>query len=291
MEYIQIFSFICAIPTVIWIGSYLYLAIYYRRWNLMKVLTHESGRYTLLGTIFYFNHFLRELFLDTFLVLTIYWTYRQSYPLTSSGEPSEYFTYTLITLLAFLGFTIIGSLRAVGLKDTLLDLFQFRERDTAVSFGAHWQMHFMSTLALMSMIILPATFQGLEEGGQLAMIFIGYSLLSLSFKTGVKAVRDRRWLLHGARELLTFVPLIVLPSYALNFQWGSFHLNAKAVVVLGFVGIVLLYYFLTYLGSDVRGLAQGDFGIAYLIASHFFEHILDFIYISLFVALLVFSRA
>jgi hypothetical protein len=68
-------------------------------------------------------------------------------------------------------------------------------------------------------------------------------------------------------------------------------LNAEAIGVIGFLEAILLYYLLIYLRSDVRDLAQGNFGIAYLIASHLFEHILDFVYIFLFVALLVFFGA
>jgi hypothetical protein len=106
--------FVAAVPALIWIASYLYLALYYRRWNIFKVKIHESGRYTLIGTIFYFNHFLRELLPDTFFALTIYWTYKVTHGNSSGGGADGYFTLILVALIIFLGIIFIGSLCSVG---------------------------------------------------------------------------------------------------------------------------------------------------------------------------------
>jgi hypothetical protein len=221
-------------------------------------------------------------------VLCIYWTYSVTHPTTSGGESDDYFTLILLTLSAFLGFIFLGSVRTVGLKNSLLDLFQFRELDTVVEFGSHWQMHFLSTITVMLLIILPATFYGIEDSGQILMIFLSFLAISLLFKTGGKAIRDRRWLMHGGREVLTYFPLVVMPSYALNLRSLSLSWNTESIAIMFLLGAILLYYFLVYLRTDVKGLAQGDFGIAYLIASHFFEHVLDYAYVFLLLAVMIY---
>jgi hypothetical protein len=47
--------FALGIPILIWIGSYLYLASYYKLWNIFQVKIHESGRYALADTSFNLN--------------------------------------------------------------------------------------------------------------------------------------------------------------------------------------------------------------------------------------------
>lgn len=279
--------FIVGIPILIWIASYLYLALHYKRWNIFQLKVHESGRYTLVGTIFYFNHFLRELLPDTFFALCIYWTYKVAHRNITGGEADGNFTLILIALILYLSVVFLGSVRSVGLRNTILDLFQYRELDTVVEFGSHWQMHFLSSLTIMLLCILPAAFSKVEDHSQAVIIFLAYFTVSVLFKTGKKAIRDKRWIMHGGREVLTFFPLVVLPSYALNLRLESLNISPWSIAVISLVCAQFLYYLIVYKRTDVRGMAQGDFGIPYLIASHFFEHILDCVYIFLFVALLI----
>lgn len=280
-------SFLVAVPAIIWIGSYLYLAFYYKRWNIFKVRIHESGHYTFIGTVFYFNHFLRELLPDTFFALTMYWTYHVTHANQPGGEADGYFTRILTALIIFLVGTFIGSVRSVGLRNTLLDLFQFREVDVVVEFGSHWQMHFLSTLTIMLLIILPAFTTEVQEYNLVVILFLAFFAVSILFRTGLKAVQDSRWILHGGREILTFFPLMVLPSYAFNLSIQDVRLNLWSALAIIALVILLLCYLRVYLRSDVRELARGDFEVRYLIASHFFEHVLDVVYIFLLVALLI----
>ena len=282
-------TIVAGVPALIWATSYLYLALYYRRWNVLKVNIHESGRYTFIGTVFYFNHFLRELLPDTFFALTIYWTYQVTHSNTSGGEADGYFTLILIALIIFLGIVFVGSWGRVGWKNTLLDLFQFRELDTVVEFGSHWQMHFLSSIIIMLLIMLPAAFSEIEDYSLVAIIFIAFFVISLLFRTGLKAVRDARWILHGGREIITFFPLVVVPSYALNLRFEALNITPWSIAILFSIGVLLLYYSIVYLRSDVRGLAKGDFPVLYLYFSHNFEHVLDTVYISLLLAVLISS--
>ncbi|MCA9727033.1 MAG: hypothetical protein R3E12_12500 [Candidatus Eisenbacteria bacterium] len=60
-----------AVPVVTLCGSYLYLTRLHGTWRLFSSVVHEDGRRTLLQTIFYFEHFLREVPVSAFLAIAV----------------------------------------------------------------------------------------------------------------------------------------------------------------------------------------------------------------------------
>ena len=276
---------VVSIPLLVWMISYLYLAIYYKKWNLLNVKIHETGRYSLLGTIFYFNHFLREIIIDTFFVLSIFFTLsvlRPSFSPKSAINPMP-------VLASFMAIVFIGSIWKVGFKNTLLDFFQFRELDRVVSYGSHWQMHFLSSLALMLMFVLPASFNGAQISQPIVLTFLLFLLLSRVFKTGAKAVTHPRWLMHGGREIITFFFLALIPAYLLTVDLQEIKPTFTTVFLTGSLAAILIYYVRTFLKVDLKEVGESNYGIAYLLASHFFEHVLDTIYMLLLMAVLLTS--
>jgi hypothetical protein len=260
------------------------LAIYHKKWNLFRVTIHESGRYTLLGTIFYFNHFMRELFIDTFFVFAAYRIYRIHQP------ESTYEGGAGLALVAFSGFLIVvilGSLKAVGLKNTLLDLFQYRQLDHIVRFGSHWQMHFLSTLVILLLLILPATLYIAQPLTEAVVIILLFFVVSFVFRTGKSAISDPRWLMHGGREIITFFFLAVSPTYAMAVESPDLEVS-PATLLLGLaIAGILFYIFSVYRQIEIKELAQSGHGMAYLLTSHFFEHVLDYVYMLLLMVLLI----
>lgn len=274
-----------AVPGTIWAMSYAYLAIHHRRVNLINISIHESGRYTLLQTLFYCSHFLRELPIDTLYTLCIFWTLSVVEPRVLGGWVNPH-SYPLLAALALFVLVVFsGSIGQVGLKSSLLDLLQARETDEEVAFGAHWQMHGLSTLSLMLIFILPATFFELESVGFISSVFVSFILLSLFFKVGIRSVMDPRWILHGAREILTFCLLIGVPLFfpliARIITEGRLT-TAAAVVALAIVLLGTHYTRLT-LRTDIGKASRAQPGLpaSCLIFSHFFEHALDFVYMIL----------
>lgn len=279
------------VPLGIWLASYVYLARFHRRWNLLRVKVHESGKYTLLGTVFYFDHFLREVPVDTMYVLAIYWAYTSIGPpgpeaigLTSSAPLFQ------VGLVVFLIAVFVGSTLRVGFATSLLDLLQFRERDTIVRFGSHWQMHFLSTIGLMMIFMFPGTLfasADFRSGGYLLLLFV---LVSLILGTDLRAITDRRWLLHGGREILTFVAIAGVPAFV--WMAGGVEpstLSLSAATIVGGIAIACLgaYYLWVLVNSNVKEAAETDLPAAYLIASHFFEHMLDVPFMALLMLVLV----
>ncbi len=276
---------VVSVPLAVWLASYAYLALYYRRLNLLKVTIHESGRYNLLQTVFYFNHFLRELFIDTLFVICIYGSYRSLAPgiLSRWHELTEAHTTPIATaLIAFLGVVFIGSIVKVGVRNTWLDLFQYRELDTVVAYGSHWNMHFLSTAFILLMLTAPATLARYPAPKPLVLTLAAFLLLSLVFRVGKKSVSDKRWLMHGGREILTFFFLGCLPAYipllSATHSLSPIAMSASTITVAVALAALTAYIAKVLMTTDVQGLAQGNFGLPYLIASHFFEHTLDFVY-------------
>lgn len=52
--------------------------------------------------------------------------------------------------------------------------------------------------------IFPASFFNVTSVRAIALIFLLFVALSVLFRTGMKAVTDKRWLMHGRREIVTF---------------------------------------------------------------------------------------
>ncbi|MCH7588746.1 MAG: hypothetical protein IIC78_12050 [Chloroflexi bacterium] len=274
---------VVGIPFMVWMISYFYLAIYYKKWNLLHVKIHETGRYSLLGTIFYFNHFLREMIMDTFFVLSIFFT-------ISILRPSALITQAvnLVPVLAtFITIVFIGSIWKVGFRNTLLDFFQFRELDTVVSYGSHWQMHFLSNLTLMLMFVMPVTFVGGHISPPIVLTFLLFFVLSGVFKTGPKAVTHPRWLMHGGREIITFFFLALIPAYVFSVELQRLRPTFAAIALAGLLAAILIYYWRAFLKVNLNEVGQSSYGIAYLLASHFFEHVLDVVYMLLLLAVLL----
>lgn len=281
-------TLVFGIPIAIWILSYTYLARYHKEWNLLQVPIHESGRYTLLGTIFYFNHFLREIFIDTLFVLAAFGAYEAAQAVAHPDDVGRLKAeFGLAALLIFLVVVFLGSVRNVGLENTLLDFFQFREVDDVVKFGSHWHMHFLSTLVILLMLVLPATFYSAKPPQVLIAIGLVFILASLFYRTGWLAISDPRWILHGGREIITFFFLAVLPVYGLVIPDSAPQLFPMAVGVSVAIAAILLYYAWVFRKTNLARYAQGDYGVAYLLSPHFFEHVLDYVYMGLLMLVLL----
>jgi len=93
-------------------------------------LVHEDGNRTLGQTILYFEHGIRELFLDIFLGLAIASGFLYFRPLSSSTQPATRikpnllflgFTADLILILTFM---FIGALMMAGSAELIQNLFQ-----------------------------------------------------------------------------------------------------------------------------------------------------------------------
>lgn len=284
---------VLAVPAIIYLLSYVHLAAHHRKRNLLNTRIHESGRYPFLETVFYFNHFMREIPVNTLYVVSIYWTYRAlNSSLLEADITTGHAHLFLSALAAFLLLATAGSVRNVGLRTTLLDFFQFRDRDENIRFGAHWQMHYLSTLVLMLVFMAPGTLVEYPPYRLAAGVFGVFAVLSMVFRVGPRAMTDKRWLLHGGREIITFVSVAAVPAFVPlvgDVSSSELRLTPPALVVIATIAGVGYYYLRTLASTNVRQTADGDHSVLCLITSHFFEHSLDFVFMLLLMLVLLSS--
>jgi hypothetical protein len=191
---------------------------------------------------------------------------------------------------------LLGSLRSVGARKSFADFLQKRETDDRVAWGAHWQMHFLSTAALLVLLTLPALAAPSARAvpGDILRLYAVFAGLCVLFATGAKAVLNRRWVLHAACEVFTYGAMVALPMYLclpLPAALAALPGRPVAVVALGFLALVAVYFALTYRRSDLRAEASSPRGVLYLLSSHFFEHVLDYVFVGLLVATLLAARS
>ena len=305
------------LPAAVYLASYACLALYHGRAWLWSTPVHESGRYTLLETTFYASHFLGHVP----VLLTVGLLAAGSWRSMSPPSPPPLDRGRLLAA-AGLGLLLAGSLALAvfhfGLDDTLAFILQRRQRPGDVVAGGSWNLHLPSTLLQFALIpvavfVARSAFarpvvwsrRGLALMAVAAAVVVGMTwLVNRDPLTAVALLwRDPRYLAHSVRELVTFpltyYPLALAVLLAGEPRGRSTRRAASAADLLiaalaalfavGFIAQVVVS-----LGHDIGELAQqpafapgGRLGIPYLLASHFFEHVLDSVFFTLVTLLLV----
>jgi hypothetical protein len=150
-------------------------------------------------------------------------------------------------------------------------------------------MHFLSTAAILLLLIAPGA---LLPGAAplhphlvaLAAVFAGFSLV---FKTPLRALTHTRWILHGAREFFTYLVMVAIPAFAPLLSPATLEaMRPDGLSVLSILAMVAIVFHIlvVYRRSDLDEEASSRRGSVYLVTSHFFEHVLDYVYILLLVA-------
>ena len=294
--------------------SYAYLAYYHKQWFLFQTVVHESGRYTLLENTFYASHFLGHIPVYTMLAFYFIGTYRclTHNPLEppSSATLKKRF-WAMVILLAI---STLIALAVFGAKDTTNFILQRKQGVGIYQQGGSWNLHLPSSLTLFLFIPVYLTVFRWIYHKPLALSMDGVPLVLISLglfffftllvnypdlKNVLYILADPRYLAHSVRELATFpLTYFPLPLYLMLKNEGGNaskpdHGDRKALMVLMLVLGTILFMALCYqcflpLSVGIGELAQkpafaknGKLGIAYLLASHYFEHFLDSIYFTL----------
>ena len=307
---------ILAVPFGVYLASYFYLAAYHGRVWIFGTPIHEGGTYTLLQTIGYASHFLGHI--PSLSVIALMFTGAMRTFRTPSEKWETNSKLVLISLAVFLMLSWFISLKLFGSDDTLAYILQRRQAMGNDVKGGAWNLHLPSTLSLL--ILLPLYVVAVLAIFKEKIVFrrdgIPYAVLSLVLIGGVTAAandgslspvawiwRDPRYLAHSIRELATFpltffpIPLyFILKKPSGNEGKDQYFSRPLAffLAVLAIAAAALIAYQMTMpLLQGIGSLAQkpsfahgGELNIPYLLASHYFEHVLDTIYFSLLCALL-----
>jgi hypothetical protein len=306
-----------ALPLLYVLVAYIYLATWHGKAWLLGTLVHENGRLTLGGSLFYFDHFLACVPMIVLFALCAAGAFALGRPALGDVDPARA-RYLALNLLVpvpiYLCVMFLASVQVAGWQRTLDYSLQSIERDGVLSPGGSWNQLQLSNIPIALGTIAAAFALGrswsatrnpssrplTRAGGAYVLIAFAFAIgLSLLWWPGWEAFLNPRWLAHSVREHATY-PLTAVPialacilgthAYVTRQQTGSTAIRPRlplpALVVLG-LGILLLTAQLLILRqTNVLAIAQKPsfapegLSVGYLLASHVFEHFLDFVFIA-----------
>ena len=303
---------IVSVPAIYLIASYSYLAWWHKEIFLLNSLIHENGRLTLLGSLFYFDHFVALVPMITMFSLCAAGGICLAGRAPSDTDPSRTASVAIMllmgaALLVLLAFVM--SIWTVGWQRTLDYALQRIERDGIISKGGNWNQLQLSNIPIaFGTIGLSAAFTmsvgEFQRERSITLIAGGVSCIffAVALCIGITALNwngwtsflNPRWLGHSIREIATYpftgipialISVLLVENYLSGLKtWVlDFRLLSVILICMGFtlaVGELILLK-----NEDVLAYAQrpsfapNGLSIPYLLSSHVFEHFLDFVLI------------
>jgi hypothetical protein len=300
------------IPITYFVISYIYLVWWHNKIFLWNVLIHENGRLTLLGSLFYFDHFVACVpAIVVFALCTAGGVALAGHAPSGINLHRTAFVAIFLlvgaALMVFVAF--IASVHTVGWQRTMDYAFQWVERDGIVSKGGNWNQLQLSNLPiLLGTIGLSSAFVmfGKESGSKgsgpltaLALLCIGVAaalciVISAFSWGGWKSFLNPRWLAHSLREIATYpltgIPIALSGVLLVEYYLSGLHTwavepRSLSLILIGTgigiaIGEVILIKDVNVLAiAQKPSFAVNGLSISYLLCSHVFEHFLDFILI------------
>jgi hypothetical protein len=187
---------------------------------------HEGGQRTLLTTVFYFQHAVRELPLDVILGVAVAGAVQAFLPHSGRSvgarprSPSFAPAFAGMAMMAVCATMLLGSAAVVGGSVTAKNLAQMFTRPGAeLAWGAHWRYHLLAQTALILAALALAGLHRAARAGRFvplgdtalyrAALFL-FATLTLVFRPSLEPLYDPLFLGHQARELANH-GLITLP--------------------------------------------------------------------------------
>ena len=269
-------------------------------------LVHESGRKTLVQTIFWLEHGVRELAIDALLGAAVAGALLSFWPASAPvSRPlrRRIMVWTGGFTLAFVAFVVTGAWMSSGPRVVLEELMHFHTRLGApLVYGSHWHTHSLERIALMMLALTLAAGHAVltrrdpsvrrAPGVRVYRWAIGIFLLAtLVFRPTLHSLVDSIHIGHQARELFTHSLVTLLASFGagllvLRSLTGAPGIaNQRAMLShiprsawLATLGAVLigLYLAVGFFATASYGRGQSTSMVS-LVLVHFYEHLLTFI--------------
>jgi hypothetical protein len=267
-------------------------------WPWQRVV-HEDGQRTLLQTMFYVEHALRELPLDLLLAWAVGAAAAHFFPQSRLGpnERSPLLRLSTAVLVLLLVGIVAGTWATAGVEAVAQNLAQMHTRPgVPLAWGAHWRYHVLERLALLAASF--ALFGLLAKEGQqgtpkVPRLYLGslagFVLLTFLFGLTPEPFTDARYLGHQARELFTHglvtFPLAVgaclklagdIPVPSASKKTAKLRSVWLAVAVAGSLAAFVIF------GALRTGASQQaqTHELHRLVAVHVFEHTLGYLLVA-----------
>lgn len=303
---IYFLRFFLIFPILVLTFSYFYLCFEYNKLNVFFEIIHENKKYTLVETIFYFDHFVREIVICVMMALSIASAFYMFSPL--KGNINLHLVEKIFKLSLFLALflalgSVIGATVNGGIKSTLLNLFQFKTTDILTIYGSHWNFHLLHVvfvqLVTLSLSFFYRGYTGLscDKRNKNSLLYLGiwvllFLLFTVIFIPSLKPFSDTRYLAHQFREIVThltvtiplaFAFLIFVESKLIQQSFSGNHsigLIKKAVSYFFYTSLIPVFILIQLQGRDIMSAAQKKSSYLDLLAAHYFEHMIDYFFVA-----------
>jgi hypothetical protein len=303
------------VPALILIGSYIGICIETGLLWPGNAMVHESGGRTLIETVFWLEHGVREIPIDVLFGLAIAGVLLRFCPTENIVVPPQTRTMWLSGCLLGLltGFIVVGAAMKSGIGVVIEEFAQMHTRPgTPPVWGSHWDSHLLSRGALILSALavggVHAALAGAASNSRQigirsftisAAVFVAVTVL---LGPNLRPFLDAVLIGHQARELATHL-LVTLP---LSFGVGLFVVRSRfgkgdraggtktfsfgavpsaSWMAIAGVGVIGVYLTAGFLITAAYGQGQSS-NMTSLVLVHFFEHGLSYVFTPLWVALL-----
>ena len=309
-------NYLVLLPVLVYVASYIHLAVYHGKFSILNTVIHEGGLYTFIETTLYASHFIGHIPVHTVLAFYFVGVFLYLSKVDQVQKSNQKGLILLLILVIFLFISFLISIRWFGMDDTLSYIMQQKQSVVRMGEGGSWNLHLPSTM--MQFLLIPVYiyvillfFESPISVNKKGFRFISISLLLCVlvtylvnndlFRAIAHVWTEPRYLAHSVRELATFpltyypIPLYIMLKYGedLNITL-RFDRVAKTMALIAILFLILFaYQSVIPLQKGIGELAQkpsfakgGELSVAYLLSSHYFEHFLDSVYFSLFCLIL-----
>jgi hypothetical protein len=289
-------------PIALVVGAYVWLAVAHATPWLWNVVVHESGHYTLGGTVLFFRHHLREIPVDVVMALAL----ATAVATTAPEVPRRPARWAAISAVLLVTLTFAISAMEEGAWEAVRDLLQFRTRDDDVRYGSHWRFHLLSTIwfACAAQVLAAVSTGSVRilraEGSARSLALASWAVmlvLTLAFGMTSEPFTSARYLGHQAREIMTHGAITLPLVFALGVRRSGVASHSRPagvfVTILAWLAVVLIPLFLTiaFSRTGLEETAQLSEGLSGVVAAHVFEHALDYILVALLTMAMIGGRA
>jgi len=309
------------IPLLLLAGSYLYMAVTYRRLWLLDTIVHENGKYTLLQTILYFRHFTWEWLgksIYCFYLVGAFFYYGNCKNESEFGRKSisrwkVHAGWIISVVISALAIFIAS--QQFGFTEILRGLLQYRVNENSpLEFGSHWRNHFLSNVALfggsaLAIILYRILGRGGWKRRKYSLLFglsaLAFCVLTIVFGFNAKQFQAPSYLGHQLREIAgTDLSITMLLAVSLLI-WLERRYDAAAnhgpecKIPAWSARLLVLFWTIpvaascSYLAVSIARLDieaelakvtnTGNLSILGTFCWHFFEHSLDYVFVISFV--------
>lgn len=300
------------VPFVYLAVSYGHVACWHGKLLLWNTVIHENGRLTLRGSVFYWDHFLGC------LPMVVLFSLCAAGGVAVAGNPAAHVdamravTTAAVLLGASAGLVplaVVASVNTAGWQRTVDYALQRIERDGIRSRGGNWNQLQLSNVPVAlgtaglgsALVVRPAGSEvevGLIQWGfvTLGTAALGSIGLTAANWCGLRRFLTPRWLAHSFREVATypftgipvaFASVVLVEWWIAGSDSWSVRMGPVSMTLIGLGVAMTALQLIPLAGTSVLALAQrpafarDGLSVAYLLASHVFEHVLDFVMLAL----------